>query len=145
MRVDWMASGACTSGSIALPRDATRRASGGGATTSTPTKARARAETWSGPWTSRSRSGQSPPGREHHRLRATPRGFAHPIYPLLVFQVRFDERLRRLRQRLGRALPAAQGLAARIGAFDQKEERVRELRGPARADGISQPEEPPQH
>src|SRR5260370_30438874 len=65
--------------------------------------------------------------------------------PLISIQMRFDERLRRLRQRLGRALPATQGLAARIGAFDQKEKRVRELRGPGRADGISQPDEPPQH
>src|SRR5882724_7473454 len=44
MRADWMASGACTSGSTAHPRGATRRASGGAATMSTPTKARARAE-----------------------------------------------------------------------------------------------------
>src|SRR5207247_151808 len=46
MRADWTASGACTSGSTAPPRGATRprRASGGVATTSTPTKARARAE-----------------------------------------------------------------------------------------------------
>src|SRR5437879_13886316 len=35
MRADWTASGGCTSGSIAPPRDATRRASGGAATTST--------------------------------------------------------------------------------------------------------------
>src|SRR5216117_1322057 len=35
MRADWTASGACTSGSTALPRGATRRASGGVATTST--------------------------------------------------------------------------------------------------------------
>src|SRR5512134_2608437 len=35
MRVDWTASGACTSGSTAPPRGATRRASGGAATTST--------------------------------------------------------------------------------------------------------------
>ena len=35
MRADWMASGACTSGSTAHPRDATRRVSGGAATTST--------------------------------------------------------------------------------------------------------------
>src|SRR5213592_3426199 len=35
MRADWTASGACTSGSTALPRGATRRASGGAATTST--------------------------------------------------------------------------------------------------------------
>src|SRR5437773_4456857 len=35
MRAGWTASGACTSGSIARPRDATRRASGGCATTST--------------------------------------------------------------------------------------------------------------
>src|ERR1700730_6706643 len=44
MRADWTASGACTSGSPAHPRGATRRASGGAATTSTPTKAPARAE-----------------------------------------------------------------------------------------------------
>src|SRR2546426_11609982 len=44
MRADWTASGACTSGSTAPPRGATRRASGGAATTSTPTKARALAE-----------------------------------------------------------------------------------------------------
>src|SRR5213083_1849887 len=35
MRADWTASGACTSGSTALPMGATRRASGGAATTST--------------------------------------------------------------------------------------------------------------
>src|SRR5438067_8299750 len=35
MRADWTASGACTSGSTAHPRGATRRASGGAATTST--------------------------------------------------------------------------------------------------------------
>src|SRR5688572_8045148 len=35
MHVGWTASGACTSGSIARPRGATRRASGGGVTTST--------------------------------------------------------------------------------------------------------------
>src|SRR5881396_1936198 len=34
MRADWTASGACTSGSTARPRGATRRASGGAATTS---------------------------------------------------------------------------------------------------------------
>src|SRR3546814_19908319 len=35
MRAGWTASGACTSGSTAPPGDATRRASGGAATTST--------------------------------------------------------------------------------------------------------------
>jgi len=35
MRADWMASGACTSGSTGRPRGATRRASGGAATTNT--------------------------------------------------------------------------------------------------------------
>src|SRR3989442_12141629 len=35
MPADWTASGACTSGSTARPRGATRRASGGAATTST--------------------------------------------------------------------------------------------------------------
>src|SRR5919201_461415 len=35
MRADWTASGACTSGSTAPPRGATRRASGGAATTIT--------------------------------------------------------------------------------------------------------------
>src|SRR4029079_9125828 len=35
MRAEWTPSGACTSGSTALPRDAMRRASGGAATTST--------------------------------------------------------------------------------------------------------------
>src|SRR5688572_29702699 len=40
MRADWMASGACTSGSIERRRDATRMASGGAATTSTPTPSR---------------------------------------------------------------------------------------------------------
>src|SRR5690349_86378 len=35
MRADWTASGACTSGSTAPPRGATRRASGGAATTNT--------------------------------------------------------------------------------------------------------------
>src|SRR5215203_6545317 len=35
MRGGWISSGACTSGSTALPRGATRRASGGAATTST--------------------------------------------------------------------------------------------------------------
>src|ERR1700732_130173 len=36
MRADWTASGACTSGSTVLPRGATKRMSGGFATTSTP-------------------------------------------------------------------------------------------------------------
>src|SRR6266581_2686260 len=36
MRAAWTACGACTSGSTALPRGATRRASGGAATMSTP-------------------------------------------------------------------------------------------------------------
>src|SRR6266576_6746176 len=35
MRADWTASGGCTSGSTAPPRDATRRACGGAVTTST--------------------------------------------------------------------------------------------------------------
>src|SRR6516225_249919 len=38
MRADWTASGACTSGSTAHPRGATRRACGGAATTSTNNK-----------------------------------------------------------------------------------------------------------
>src|SRR5712691_312682 len=42
MRADWTASGACTSGSTALPRDATRRASGGAAPTSTRSAERRR-------------------------------------------------------------------------------------------------------
>src|SRR6266404_6051781 len=42
MRVDWTASGACTSGSTAPPRGVTRRASGGAATTSTPRAERSR-------------------------------------------------------------------------------------------------------
>src|SRR6267143_5310797 len=42
MRVDWTDSGACTSGSTAPPRGATRRASGGAATTSTPRAERSR-------------------------------------------------------------------------------------------------------
>src|SRR5512139_443415 len=39
MRAGWTASGACTSGSTVRPGDATRRASGGAATTSTGTRA----------------------------------------------------------------------------------------------------------
>src|SRR5260370_19541868 len=42
MRADWTASGACTSGSTARPRGATRRACGGSATTSTPRAERSR-------------------------------------------------------------------------------------------------------
>src|SRR6266446_5799578 len=42
MRADWTASGACTSGSTAHPRGATRRASGGAATTSTTRAERCR-------------------------------------------------------------------------------------------------------
>src|SRR3989449_7492383 len=42
MRADWTASGACTSGSTAPPRGATRRASGGAATTSTTRAERSR-------------------------------------------------------------------------------------------------------
>src|SRR3989442_1722447 len=42
MRADWTASGACTSGSTAHPRGATRRASGGAATTSTTRAERSR-------------------------------------------------------------------------------------------------------
>src|SRR2546429_3444910 len=40
MRADWTPSGACTSGSTAPPRGATRRASGGAATTNTPSAER---------------------------------------------------------------------------------------------------------
>src|SRR5438874_2510819 len=46
MRADWTASGACTSGSIAHPKDATRRASGGAATTSTRRAERSRGVYW---------------------------------------------------------------------------------------------------
>src|SRR5713101_7282800 len=46
MRADWTASGACTSGSTARPRDATRRASGGSATTSTPSAEPSRGCRW---------------------------------------------------------------------------------------------------
>jgi len=42
MRADWTASGACTSGSTAHPRGATRRAFGGAATTSTTRPERSR-------------------------------------------------------------------------------------------------------
>src|SRR5258705_3865305 len=42
MRAAWTASGACTSGSTAHPRGATRRASGGAATTSTTSAERSR-------------------------------------------------------------------------------------------------------
>src|SRR5947207_775085 len=42
MRADWTASGACISGSTAPPRDATRRAPGGAATTSTTRAERSR-------------------------------------------------------------------------------------------------------
>src|SRR6266498_1408928 len=42
MRADWTASGACTSGSTAHPRGATRRASGGAAATSTTSAERRR-------------------------------------------------------------------------------------------------------
>src|SRR3989442_3929962 len=42
MRADWTASGACTSGSTAPPRGATRRASGGAATMSTTSAERSR-------------------------------------------------------------------------------------------------------
>src|SRR5437868_4068701 len=42
MREEWTASGACTSGSTAHPRGATRRASGGAATTSTTSAERSR-------------------------------------------------------------------------------------------------------
>src|SRR3989454_11700177 len=42
MRADWTASGACTSGSTAPPRGATRRASGGAAMTSTTSAERSR-------------------------------------------------------------------------------------------------------
>src|SRR5258708_13254463 len=46
MRADWTASGACTSGSTALPRGATRRASGGAVTTSTPSAEPSRGCRW---------------------------------------------------------------------------------------------------
>src|SRR6266852_3781403 len=46
MRADWTASGACTSGSTAPPRGATRRASGGSATTSTPSAEPSRGCRW---------------------------------------------------------------------------------------------------
>src|SRR5712671_1431202 len=46
MRADWTASGACTSGSTAPPRAATRRASGGAATTSTPSAEPSRGCRW---------------------------------------------------------------------------------------------------
>src|SRR5215472_8033397 len=44
MRADWTASGACTSGSTARPGDATRRACGGIATTSTTSAERRRGD-----------------------------------------------------------------------------------------------------
>src|SRR6266699_4852120 len=46
MRADWTASGACTSGSTAHPRGATRRAFGGAATTSTTSAERSRGFRW---------------------------------------------------------------------------------------------------
>src|SRR5882672_2133928 len=46
MREDWTASGACTSGSTAHPRGATRRASGGAATTSTASAEPSRGCRW---------------------------------------------------------------------------------------------------
>src|SRR5712691_2965058 len=46
MRAAWTASGACTSGSTAPPGDATRRASGGAATTSTTSAERCRGCRW---------------------------------------------------------------------------------------------------
>src|SRR3970040_759909 len=48
MRVAWTGCGACTSGSTALPRGATRRASGGAATTSTARAERMPGHTWPG-------------------------------------------------------------------------------------------------
>src|SRR6266498_3009729 len=46
MRADWTASGACTSGSTAHPRGATRRASGGAATMSTTSAEPSRGCRW---------------------------------------------------------------------------------------------------
>src|SRR5260370_28675137 len=46
MRADWTASGACTSGSTAPPWGATRRASGGAATTSTTSAEPSRGCRW---------------------------------------------------------------------------------------------------
>src|SRR5512132_1143961 len=46
MRADWTASGACTSGSTAPPRGATRRACGGAATTSTTSAEPSRGCRW---------------------------------------------------------------------------------------------------
>src|SRR6266852_106351 len=46
MRADWTASGACTSGATAPPRGATRRASGGAATTSTASAEPSRGCRW---------------------------------------------------------------------------------------------------
>src|SRR5437660_933976 len=46
MRADWTVSGACTSGSTAPPRGATRRASGGSATTSTTSAEPSRGCRW---------------------------------------------------------------------------------------------------
>src|SRR6266513_5932235 len=46
MRADWTASGGCTSGSTAPPRGATRRVSGGAATTSTGSAERRRGCRW---------------------------------------------------------------------------------------------------
>src|SRR5712664_2520936 len=46
MRADWTASGACTSGSTAHPRGATKRASGGAATTSTTSAEPSRGCRW---------------------------------------------------------------------------------------------------
>src|SRR3970282_858722 len=48
MRGAWTGCGACTSGSTALPRGATRRASGGAATTSTARAERMPGHTWPG-------------------------------------------------------------------------------------------------
>src|ERR671923_1497953 len=46
MHADWMVCGACTSGSTAPPRDATRRAFGGAATTNTTSAERRRGVSW---------------------------------------------------------------------------------------------------
>src|SRR5206468_2454888 len=51
MSAEWTASGACTSGSTAPPRGATRRASGGTATTSTTSAEPSRGCRWAQPRT----------------------------------------------------------------------------------------------
>jgi len=69
MRADWTVSGACTSGSTARPRDATRPVPGGGATTNTTSVERSRGDPFRKRQRGRPRCSRLAVSRGHANLR----------------------------------------------------------------------------